>query len=149
MESLEVLVACADTEVSKKISALAAQRGLRVVLAATVQQSRLALAERRVGLVFCEERLVDGDFRDLLLAVSRAAGRIPLVVMARVGEWQEYLRAVSLGAFNFIAPPFHSPELERLFRNALREQAPDAVQVKAPLHKSRGAAAGRGLACAS
>lgn len=149
MESLEVLVVCADREVSKKISAVAARRGLRVVLAATVQQARETVAAGRVGLVFCEERLADGDFRDLLLSVSRAAERIPLVVMARVGEWQEYLRAVSLGAFDFIAPPFRRPELERLFRNALREHVPDAGYAKATPRKSRGAAAGRGLACAS
>ncbi len=149
MESLDVLVACADTEVSRKISAVAARRGLRVVPAATVQQAREALDAGRVGLVFCEERLADGDFRDLLLSISRAAARIPLVVMARVGEWQEYLRAVSLGAFDFIAPPFRRPELERLFHNALGEHAPEGIPMKATRDKSRGAAAERGLACAS
>ena len=70
-------------------------------------------------MVFCEGRLRDGSFRDLLRAAEVAEARLPVVVASRLAETDEYLEAMRLGAFDFVARPYLQSEVESIVHRAL------------------------------
>ena len=79
------------------------------------------LAREPVQIVFCEAGLIDGTFRDVLRAVRGAGSKVPVVVASRVDDTREYIEAMGLGAFDYIACPYRHSEVERIVSSALRE----------------------------
>jgi DNA-binding NtrC family response regulator len=80
------------------------------------------LSKQRIELVFCDERLSDGSFRDLLRANQAWIGRPRIVVIFRVGEWAEYLEALQLGVFEVISSPLHASDVELAVIRAIRDE---------------------------
>jgi len=72
-------------------------------------------------LIFCEEKLVDGDYRDVLHLARQSGSGIPLVVCSLVGEFPEYLQAMELGAFDLVSPPYRLLQVQHLIESARRE----------------------------
>src|ERR1700756_2573008 len=113
------LVVSSDDEVSRKLAESLGQCGLRPLFASTVVESRIVLAEHEILVVLSNECLADGTYEDIANLVLRSDTGIPLVVVSRTGEWPEYLRAVDHGAFDYVAYPPLSGDLERAIRSAL------------------------------
>jgi DNA-binding NtrC family response regulator len=113
------LVVSSDAEVSRKLAESLGQSGLAPLFASTVVESRVALAGSEVVVVLCNECLADGTYEDIVNLVRRSHTKIPLVVVSRTGEWPEYLRAVDRGAFDYVAYPPMSGDLQRAIRHAL------------------------------
>lgn len=66
--------------------------------ASTVFQAQEFLATHPMAIVFCDERLPDGSYRDLVGSVSSSPQMNRLIVVLCTGEWAEYLDALRLGA---------------------------------------------------
>jgi len=58
-----------------------------------------------VSLVFCDRRLSDGSYRDVVAAARSAKQRVRVVVTSQLADWDEYLDALHQGAFDLIASP--------------------------------------------
>ena len=89
-----------------------------VFTAATIEQAREVLSSHTVRLIFCEERVSDGTYRNLLDAQQHGTR---LVVMLCTGEWGEYLEALQLGASEVMHCPLQAQEVELAFIHAVRE----------------------------
>ena len=113
------LVVSSDDEVSRKLAESLGQCGLAPLFASTVVESEIALAGREVLVVLSTECLADGTYEDIANLVRRSSARIPVVVVSRTGEWPEYLRAIARGAFDYVAYPPISGDLQRAIRHAL------------------------------
>jgi len=98
-----------------------ARCGLKPVLSASVERSRGLLARRPVSLIFCDDELPDGSVARLLEEVRNGHSRIPVVVISRLENWDEYLRAMRLGAFDYISSPLRRGEVERVVAKALED----------------------------
>jgi two-component system response regulator PilR (NtrC family) len=117
------LVVSSDDEVRRTLAESLYQCGLRSVFSSTVAESRIAMAERELFIVVCNEWLPDGSYVDVAKSVAELCAGIPLVVVSRIGDWPEYLKAVGAGAFDYVAyPPIHG-ELRRIIRNAVASNA--------------------------
>src|ERR1700674_874293 len=81
----QALVAFADPEQRKIISAFLAQCGFRPVVANSIKEITAALAQQKISLIFCGSELPDGTFRDVLAEVHRTT-KIPVVVGSRTGR---------------------------------------------------------------
>jgi DNA-binding NtrC family response regulator len=93
---------------------------LNVISCSALDQVQEVLSRQEVPLVFCDERLTDGCYRDLL---TSAAGRRPRVVVTiRTGEWDEYLDAMRQGAFDAIRFPLRPTDVELVVLRAMREK---------------------------
>ena len=79
------------------------------------------LADHKVTLIFCERRLTDGTYRDLLAAVRHAKNRVRVVVTSRLADWDEYLEALHHGAFDLIALPCRATDVMWAISQARRE----------------------------
>jgi len=58
-----------------------------------------------VTLVFCDRRLPDGTYGDVLKIIRSLNKSIPLVVTSRLADWDEYFEVLQHGAFDLIASP--------------------------------------------
>ena len=114
---LRVSVVSSDPDNGRKLGSILSECGLDPVLAATLEEAQSLLAKRDVSLVFCDAELADGTFRELLRLTESA--KIPVVVASRVHETLQYLEAMRLGAFDFIASPYRRSEVEHIVASAL------------------------------
>jgi DNA-binding NtrC family response regulator len=118
---LEVLVACSRSEDCQALSRILVRRGLKPVLAASVEKSRGILAHRPVRLAFCDDELPDGSVGSVLEEIHQSAKRVPVIVISRLENWDEYLRAMRQGAFDYISSPVRRSEVEQVIRRVLDE----------------------------
>lgn len=118
---VEVLVACSRPEDLEALTRILVRRGLTPIHASSVETSCGILADRRVRLVFCDDELPDGSVGQVLEEVQHTSTRVPVIVISRLENWDEYLRAMRLGAFDYISSPLRRAEAEQVIRRALDE----------------------------
>jgi DNA-binding NtrC family response regulator len=87
--------------------------------APSIEDARAALKSRSFSVVFCEERLLDGSYRDLLHDL-RSTETTLLVVMLCTGEWEEYLEALRLGAEEVLRCPLQPTDIDLALIHAMR-----------------------------
>ena len=75
---------------------------MQIISCSTLSQAEQVLSVQRPNLIFCDERLPDGSYIDLLQV--NHSGRIPppVVVLTRNGEWDLFMDATRRGAFDVI-----------------------------------------------
>jgi DNA-binding NtrC family response regulator len=91
--------------------------------ASTLQQAKEALRLRSFSVVFCEERLADGTYGDLLRDVQSLSEDVRFVVMLCTGEWDEYLEALRLGAEEVLRCPLQPTDIDLALIHAMRGAA--------------------------
>ena len=79
MKSIQVMVAGCDAGKRTALFNMLEEYGLRPMIAANVEETRQILERRPMHVVFCEDRLPDGGFRDILCLVkaNRPEGDCP------------------------------------------------------------------------
>lgn len=87
-----------------------------------VREARTLLSSARPSLIFCEEDLPDGSYRELLRDLSKAA-RTRLVVISAAAERDEhYNEALALGAFDMIASPCRRSDVQWIAIRAMQDE---------------------------
>jgi len=108
-----ILILCAEPESRDKIVASVRERGLDPVLPSNHRQARTLLAQHDLAAVFCSDDL--GEYPDIIEAARPA----PVIIVSRLAEWDPYLAALRAGAFDYIACPPDSREVQRILASAL------------------------------
>ena len=101
----QVLVVSSDLEHRGMLASILQKRGWSPLQASRLNECRDLLAKQKVGLVFCERRLADGSYRELISAAQISARKVPVVVTSRLADWDEYLEALRHCAVDLIASP--------------------------------------------
>lgn len=117
-----ILVASEDLENRRAFKTIIEREGLDPICTSTVSESRRIIATENVRLVFCDRNLPDGNFKELLAAAKSLSPAVRLVVMSREFEWDEYLEAMRLGAFDVIASPCIATDIECMILRARRDE---------------------------
>ena len=111
MSWIQVLVVGSDVEKRTAIVDVLEECGLEPVIASNLEETRNILARRPMHVVFCEDYLPDGGFREVLHLIKATRPEIQVVVSSMLANVDEYIEAMNLGAFDFIAPPYHGAEI--------------------------------------
>ena len=122
----DVLIASADEKHCRALGKILRDLSLSVVYERSVHRAVEALSQQPIGIVFCDESLLDGSYRDLLdhKGESGALQRpFRLIVTMRTGGWDEYLEAMKSGVFDAFRHPVHPTDVEVVVRRALLENA--------------------------
>jgi DNA-binding NtrC family response regulator len=125
----QVVIASCDVEERRATCNILAKLGLDPIAAPTVRECEEIAAQENAGLIFCSRWLADGDYRDLLVAARGWSRKIKIVLAARVTDWDEYLEAMRLGAFDVISAPGRPTDVEWMVIQALREEHAQARQI--------------------
>ena len=82
---------------------------------------RANVGQGKASMVFCQARLPDGTFRDLLKFANSQETAIPVVVCSDFFDKTTYIEAMSLGAYDYIAFPYRRSEVEWIVGNVFRK----------------------------
>jgi len=93
----------------------------RVVEAATAAEALAALRRDKPDLVILDLGLPDMDGMDLIEKM-RAQSQVPIVVLSSRGEERGKVRALDIGADDYVTKPFGIDELMARIRTAMRHR---------------------------
>jgi DNA-binding NtrC family response regulator len=139
----QILVVSSDQDHRHALTSILQKNGWTPLHASRLSECRDLLAKQNVGLVFCERRLADGTYRDLLSVAHTLNRRVPIVVTSRLADWDEYLEALRYGAVDLIASPCKPNDVSSAIAQAQREDHELPVQASAqsePAHPAVSAA---------
>ncbi len=119
----EILIATADLETCRRIASILSQWGFEPICASTVGKAKAILARQGIPMVFCEDHLADGGFRDVLGAAKLVQSKVCVVLTSRRSDGDGYLEAIQLGAFDAIPCPCRPADVHRVVSHAMRGDA--------------------------
>jgi DNA-binding NtrC family response regulator len=117
----QILVVSSDLDHRRALTSILQEDGWNPLHASRLNECHDLLAKQNVGLVFCERRLADGTYRDLISAAQTPARKVPVVVTSRLADWDEYLEALRHGAVDLIPSPCKPRDVSAAIAQAQRE----------------------------
>jgi|SRR5580692_11563566 DNA-binding NtrC family response regulator len=133
----QIVVASADADERRAMCNILAKQGLEPIAVSSARECGEILVQDDVGLIFCARSLADGDYRGLLLAPRHEGWKTRIVVVNRLTDWDEYLEAMRLGAFDVISAPCRATDVEWMIIQALREEHAQRRQIALVQHSVR------------
>lgn len=88
--------------------------------AGTLKEAREFLAERSFDLCLTDMKLPDGDGLDLVGYIQRKFPSLPVAVITAYGSMETAIRALKMGAFDFVPKPIDLAMLRKLVDSALK-----------------------------
>jgi two-component system response regulator AtoC len=114
-----VLVVDDEEKMRRALQILLGKLGLPAVAAEHGEAALAALASEQIDLVLTDVRLPGMSGIDLLERIRENDASIPVVVLTAYGTIQDAVRAMRLGAFDYLLKPFELDALEAIVRKAL------------------------------
>src|SRR6187200_1964874 len=120
MPDARVLIIDDEPDLVELVALTLGRMGLASQSAGTLRDAqRLVLAES-FDLVLCDMRLPDGDGLELLEWLQGRRPGLPCAVITAHGNVETAVRALKLGAFDFVSKPLDITHLRRLITSALK-----------------------------
>jgi two-component system, OmpR family, KDP operon response regulator KdpE len=129
---LKVLIVDDEPPIRKLLRMGLSTQGYEI-LEATNGKTALAQLEEKPDLIILDLGLPDMQGLDLLAAIRARNESVPIVVLSSRGDESVKVRALDLGADDYLTKPFGMEELLARMRAALRHQL--AVQGERPAFK--------------
>lgn len=125
----EVAVVSSSIEHRQDVAGMLFRLGLEPICLSSVDQCRELRARPNLGLVFCDRRVKDGDYRDVLSVVNatdaqRLETEAKVVMMADLDTPEEYHQARQHGLFDVIPSPCRATDVEWMVIQAKRNRRP-------------------------
>jgi DNA-binding NtrC family response regulator len=119
-----VLIVSSDTLQCEKIEEIARRLGLQSNRCASLLDARAGIEEQKFQFVLCSDDLPDCNLRTAIRVLVSSTGGAPVIVLSHLADWGAYMRALSAGAFDYVARPPDPIEAERIMRLALAQNPP-------------------------
>jgi DNA-binding NtrC family response regulator len=121
-QQVRVLIVSPDIEARQSLAHTLQSFPADVTECSNAAQAGEVLSRQTVDLVFCEESLPDGTYRDVLHHHHCGSRTSRVVVTTHSEEWNVYLKSLSAGAFDIIRRPWHPTDVEIVVIRALHEE---------------------------
>jgi two-component system KDP operon response regulator KdpE len=120
----QVLVVDDEPQILRALRVILRNAGYEVATAATKSEALDAVAVRPPDAMVLDLVLPDGSGVDVTSEV-RAWSSLPIIVLSAVGDEREKVRALDVGADDYITKPFGTEELLARLRAVLRRASDD------------------------
>jgi DNA-binding NtrC family response regulator len=117
----QILIVSSELENRRALNEILHKEGHDTICASRLSECLEALQTQNVSLIFCDRRLADGSYRDVVTASRAAHPHAKVVVTSRLADWDEYLDALHHGAFDLIAAPCQPTDVLWAIVQARRE----------------------------
>ena len=111
------------------------RKQMRVEYASTISQAGKMIATTDAGIILSDMRLPDGNGIELLEWMNENHYRIPLIIMTQHAEVSSAVRAMKLGAEDYLPKPFQPDTLYNMLNGVLRQKQSVQEQGKAILRR--------------
>ena len=120
---IEMNVLIVSHRIENKRALLRTLEGLPVntFVASTIFQALEFLATHPLAVIFCEEFLPDGSYRELLTSLPSSQQMNRFIVVQCTGEWEEYLQAMHLGAQEVLRCPLRPTDIDLALIQAMKQ----------------------------
>lgn len=118
---LQALIVDDERDICELIEMALMGQNIRCDSAYSVRSAIRHLKAKTYDLMFCDIRLPDGDGLDLLAYVQKHFPQTPICMITAHGNMDMAVRALRLGAFDFINKPFDIKQLRKVCRTALKQ----------------------------
>jgi DNA-binding NtrC family response regulator len=132
----DTIVLSSDVESRRQLKRILDAAGIDTICSSCISDCQEILASRDVDLIFCDSRLADGTYRDLLRTPKLAGRKIKVVLTSRLAGWEEFLEAARLGAFDMIAAPCVPTEVEWVVSQVVRVLRTGRQAARLDMHPS-------------
>ena len=130
-QTRKVVIVSSNQNRITNLSEILQKQAIDSLCAITVKEYRHILSKRPLELVFCDSKLSDGDYRDVINATRFAGSFAHIVVTSRLASWPEFLEAMRVGAFDVISTPCRYKDVEWVIIQAARDDAKRAKRLLA------------------
>jgi two-component system response regulator PilR (NtrC family) len=132
-----VLVVDDEPDLLELVSLTLGRMSLRTRTASDLNSARRLLKGERFDLCLTDMRLPDGDGLDLVAWIQEHRPSVPVAVITAHGNVESAVRALKLGAFDFVSKPLHLGVLRKLVGSAIRLASASEPDVTSTLHGPR------------
>jgi two-component system response regulator PilR (NtrC family) len=115
-----VLVVDDEPDLIELVSLTLGRMSLHTDSAANLAAARAKLGERHFDLCLTDMRLPDGDGLDLVAYIQDRYADLPVAVITAHGNIESAVRALKLGAFDFVSKPLDLGVLRKLVDKAIK-----------------------------
>jgi two-component system response regulator PilR (NtrC family) len=109
-----------EPDLIELVSLTLARMNLATASAADLAGARTLLAAQRFALCLTDMRLPDGDGLDLVAYIQERHPETPVAVITAHGNVESAVRALKLGAFDFVSKPLDLGVLRKLVATAIK-----------------------------
>jgi two-component system response regulator PilR (NtrC family) len=132
-----VLVVDDEPDLLELVTLTLGRMSLRTRTAADLESARRLLRAERFDLCLTDMRLPDGDGLDLVAWIQEHRATLPVAVITAHGNVESAVRALKLGAFDFVSKPLDLRILRKLVGSAIKLGAPVDEHTTASLRGPR------------
>ena len=115
-----VLIVDDEPDLLELVSLTLSRMNLQARTAADVSTARRLLKSEKFDLCLTDMRLPDGDGLDLVAWIQQNRADLPVAVITAHGNVESAVRALKLGAFDFVSKPLDLGVLRKLVGSAIR-----------------------------
>ena len=117
-----ILIVDDDKDLRFNLSCVLKEEGHEVITAADGKQAFKALAQSAPDLVLLDVRLPGMDGVELLEEMKKIEKNLPIIMLTAYSDVKSAVKAMRLGAFDYITKPFDEEELILIIEKALHTQ---------------------------
>ncbi len=124
-----VLVVDDEPDIRELLDLTLGRMGLEVITAEDLATARRALTTGNFSFCLTDMRLPDGNGLDLVSEIVDTYPQLPTAMITAHGKIEDAVRALKIGAFDFVSKPVDLSVLRKLVKTALKLYQPDVPQV--------------------
>ncbi len=117
----EILVIDDDPEICHLLSDMLKKDGHRVNCAYNGSEALKIMAKERPSLILCDVKMSPVNGIEVLQEVKKIDEELPVIMISGSGTHDKVVKALDLGALDFIAKPFRLSRMKNIVSKALRE----------------------------
>lgn len=116
----KALVVDDEVDLCRLMQITLTKMGIKSDVAYTLTQAREYLQTQTYDFCLTDLKLPDGSGLELVQQISKSGSRTPVAVITAHGSMDLAIKALKLGAFDFVNKPLELPRLRQLVENALK-----------------------------
>lgn len=128
-----ILVIEDDLTFSRILEGFLSKNGYAVTVCHKGQDGLRVFASTPFELVLLDYRLPDMTGMDVLVDIKKVAQQAQVIIMTSFSDIRTAVKAMKMGAYEYITKPVNPDELLMLVQQALKKEKASAVQEKSPL----------------
>jgi DNA-binding NtrC family response regulator len=123
----DVLVASANLEHRRSLIRILEELPVNVISVSTFQQATEVLSRQHIALMFSDQRLPDGSFREFLNHAHSAAQTPHVVLTTEVNDSVDLQELTECGVLATVRYPFHATDVELQIIRATHQERQEEV----------------------